>query len=391
MTERLYYTDSYLTQFEATVSNAREGGRRVYLDRTAFYPFSGGQPFDCGVIGGIPVVDVADEGDEIAHITAAPVEVSAVSCAIDWQRRFDHMQQHSGQHLLSAVLAELFGIPTVSFHLGGESSTIDVDGPSLGAEQLRAAEQRANGLVAANRPITVTFEENSAALALRKPSERQRAIRVVSIEGLDRSACGGTHVRATGEIGAVLIRRQERIRGITRIEFLCGARAVRRARADYEALSQIARLFSASVDETPGLVAGQMQALQSLEKTFRKTASELAQRKGRELYSATPLDPSGFRRVLHRQESGPLDETLRVLAQGFASESRAVFIAISRNPASILLAVSADAGIHAGETVKDLVTSAGGRGGGNATLAQGSVPSADAAENILAALHRLPA
>jgi alanyl-tRNA synthetase len=203
----------------------------------------------------VAVQDVVDEGDSVAHVLAAPVEPGPVDCAIDWDRRFDHMQQHTGQHLLSAVFEELLGLHTVSFHLGAESSTIDLEGGTLDAPAAARAERRANQLVSENRPVTVVYEDAAQAEGLRKPSGREGTLRIVSIDGFDRSACGGTHVRTTGEIGVILIRKLEKIRQTVRAEFLCGARAVARARADYEALNKIAQLVSASFD-SPSTRAG---------------------------------------------------------------------------------------------------------------------------------------
>jgi alanyl-tRNA synthetase len=157
MTERLYHHDAYLTAFEARIVERADEGRRVYLDRTAFYPDSGGQPHDRGTLNGVEVTGVEDEDGRIAHILAAPAAGDTVQGRIDWARRYDHMQQHSGQHLLSAVLIELFGIHTVSFHMGAESSTIDVVADRLEPERIRAAEERCAELVFANRPITITF------------------------------------------------------------------------------------------------------------------------------------------------------------------------------------------------------------------------------------------
>ncbi len=388
-TERLYYRDSYLADFTAHVVETSGDRRRIYLDQTAFYPTSGGQPFDTGDIGGVRVIDVIDEGDRIAHLTQSPVTADDVACRIDWARRFDHMQQHTGQHLLSAVLVELFGFPTVSFHLSAEYSTIDIQAPSLDARQAAEAERRANQIVFENRPVAVSFEHAQEAAGLRKASEREGVLRIVSIDRLDRSACGGTHVRSTGEIGPILVRKLEKMRGNVRIEFLCGMRAVRRARTDYEALSAAARSFSAQLDEVPGLIAAQTEKLQETEKARRKLALELAQAQGRELYAATEPDASGIRRVVRRTPSGSIDDELRALAQSFAAGSKAVFLAGIENPPAFLLAVSKDSGLHAGDLVKASVTAAGGRGGGNATVAQGSVPSREAFDGVWQKLSAL--
>jgi alanyl-tRNA synthetase len=383
MTERLYYHDSYLSEFRARVVARSEDGLRVWLDRTAFYPESGGQPADAGTLGGARVVDVIDEEDRIAYVLETPLSADEVEGRIDWARRYDHMQQHSGQHLLSSVFEELYSMKTVSFHLGAEASTIDLETASLDAAQIAAAELRANEIAQGNRAIAVSFEHASEAAGLRKATEREGALRIVTIEGLDRSACGGTHVRATGEIGPILIRRTEKIRGNVRVEFLCGMRAVRRARADYDALSKIARLYSAAVDDTPELAASTLEQAREAEKTRRKLALEAAERRGRELYAAAAEDAAGLRRHIERIKSGTIGDETRALAQSFTSLPRAVFIAVADSPPSILLAASKDSGIHAGDVLKGRLAAAGGRGGGNAQVAQGSLPGAEALEAVV--------
>ena len=382
MSERLYYTDSYLREFRARVTDRSADGRRIYLDRTAFYPASGGQPHDTGSIAGVPLVEVEDEGERIAHVVAAAVDADEVDCRIDWERRFDHMQQHSGQHLLSAVFVERFGIATVSFHLGQESSTIDLETATLDPARVLEAERRANEAVCENRPLAVSFEDAAETRDLRKPSERAGTLRVVSIEGLDRSACGGTHVARTGEIGPILLRKLERIRNTTRVEFLCGGRAVGRARADFDALSRVAQMVSGSLDEAPALVAAQFEAARNADKLRRKLEADLAQYRGRELYSATVPDEAGVRRVLRRQPSGNLED-MRAIAQSFTAQAKAVFVAALDEPPALLLAVSADSGVDAGKVLKAALTQAGGRGGGNQRMAQGSLPSREALEQVL--------
>ena len=239
-TERLYYTDAYQAEFTARVVDTKDDGRRVYLDATAFYPTSGGQKNDLGTLGGVSVVDIVDEENVIAHVLAGPVGDTQVTGKIDWRRRFDHMQQHTGQHLLSAVFDDLFGMKTVSVHFGDSHSTLDLESDSLSADKLQRAECRANEIIAENRAVSVGFEDAGTAKGLRKSVDREGALRIVSIDRLDRSACGGTHVRATGEIGCAMLRGTERIRNTMRVQFLCGLRAITRSRADFEALTGIA-------------------------------------------------------------------------------------------------------------------------------------------------------
>ena len=382
MTDRLYYNDSYLTSFRGRIVDRDESGRKVYLDRSAFYPASGGQPADRGAINGVSVIDVIDEGDRVAHLLSEPVEADEIEGQIDWQRRFDYMQQHSGQHLLSAVLQEMFGLPTVSFHLGEQSSTIDIAAPSLDPEQVKSAERRANDIVFENRPLSVEYCDSSEAKDLRKPSERTGVLRIVSIQGLDRSACGGTHVRSTGEIGPIFVRKLDRVRGNVRIEFLCGGRAIRRAREDFELLSKIARTFSSSLDETASLVAAQQERLAESEKARRRLANDLALLQGRELYD-TASEEGGVRYAEYCVPAGGIDEAVRTLAQSFTSRPAAVFLATSKEPLSILLAASDGSPVHVGEVLKSALTASGGRGGGNARMAQGSVPSAEALQQVV--------
>jgi alanyl-tRNA synthetase len=207
-------------------------------------------------------------------------------------------------------------------------------------------------------------------------------LRIVSIDGLDRSACGGTHVRATGEIGTVLLRKLEKVRQTVRVEFLCGGRAIRRARADYEALSRVAQLFSASLDEAPGMVAAQVETARTVEKARRKLELDLAAYQGKELYRDTIPGSDGVRRLVRRATTGSLDE-LRALAQNFTAQPRAVFVATLLTPPSVLLATSADAGVDAGQKLKAALLEAGGRGGGTARMAQGSVPDGGLLEKVL--------
>jgi alanyl-tRNA synthetase len=373
MTERLYYHDSYVREFRARVVEVSEDGRRVYLDRTAFYPSSGGQPFDIGVLGGVAVREVVDEEDRVVHIVDAPLGLGEVSGEVDWTRRFDHMQQHTGQHLLSAVFEELFGIGTVSFHMGAQVSTIDVSAHALDPRQIERVEERCAEIVAEARPVSITFEDASADLALRKASERTGTLRVVAIQDLDRSACGGTHVRSTAEIGGVQIRKLEKIRGTTRVEFVCGWRALRAARADFRLLSEISRTLSTPFEDVPPLLTAQIEKAKMLEKTCQRLSGELARREGAELHAATAPGEDGIRRVILR---GTIDDAVRTRAQAFIAGGKAVFLAVSEDPPSVLLAASADSGVHAGNRVKEAVSAAGGRGGGNQTLAQGSVPAA---------------
>jgi alanyl-tRNA synthetase len=390
MTSRLYYTDAYTTAFDGCITEISADGQRVYLDRTAFYPTSGGQPFDLGSLGGARVTDVVDEDERVAHVLAAPFSGHTIGDTvrgeIDWQRRFDHMQQHTGQHLLSAVFADLFGYETVSVHFGAERSSLDLGVGAIDAARLGEAERRANEIVWENRPVGVSFEDASTATGLRKPPPREGTLRIVTIAELDRSACGGTHVRATGEIGAITLRGTERIRKQTRVEFLCGTRVVRQARADFEALSAIALFVKASLAEAPALVAAQSAELRDATAARKRLEGELAIHQARALYEMTGPTPAGVRVAVLRRDGGSLEE-IRPLAQAFASLPRTVFVAAVASPATVLVAASDDAGIDAGSLLKSALTAVAGRGGGSPRLAQGTVPNADALDGVVDAIR----
>jgi alanyl-tRNA synthetase len=389
VTERLYYTDPYLREFHARVMDGGEDGRRIYLDRTAFYPASGGQPHDLGTINGVQVVEVIDEGERIAHILAAGgasglSRSEEADCRIDWPRRYDHMQQHTGQHLLSAVLVERFGFPTLSFHMGAETSSIELGTPEFTESQIEEAERRAQELVWAARPVAIAFEEAAAVQGLRKPSERTGALRIIEIEGVDRSACGGTHVRSTAELGPIQIRKSEKIRGNVRIEFVCGQRAQRRARQDYRLLTELTRLTSVAIDSLPGHVATMRDRLTEAEKGRQRLALDLAGRDAEALYDSTAPGPDGVRRAVWLVPAiGPEERTK---AAAYTRRGRALVLIAGTNPMAALVAASEDAGVDAGAVLKKVLTAVGGRGGGSPTLAQGSVPDAQALDAVVAAL-----
>jgi alanyl-tRNA synthetase len=383
VTHRLYYTNSYLAAFTSTVAAESDDRRRVYLAETAFYPTSGGQPHDLGTLGGVEVVDVVDEGERIAHLLSEPLSTPAqpVAGVIDWTRRFDHMQQHTGQHLLSAVFEDLFRYKTMSVHFGPDSSTVDLDAEMVTRDQIVAVEARANAIVAEARTVNVSFEEAAQAMELRKASERSGTLRIVSIDGIDRSACGGTHVRTTAEIGAVLLRSSERVRQATRVGFVCGTRAVRRARRDFESLSRIAGSLSASLDDAAGLVGAQAERLKEGDNARRRLEKELAVFRAREHYDAAAPDSSGVRTLVLR-DAGSMDE-LKTVAQAALSLPKCVIVGTLATPPSLLLAATEDSGIDAGKLLKTELAAAGGRGGGSPRIAQGSMPDAASLESLV--------
>jgi len=375
MTDRLYYTNARLDRFTAVVVDSTHDGRRIVLDRTAFYPTSGGQLHDLGTLGGIAIVDIIDEDERIVHCLADSIGVpvgSMVVGQIDTTRRFDHMQQHTGQHLLSGVLTDEFGWLTLSVHFGDDTNTVDVACDDFDPTVLAAIEHRANALVVQNRRVTISFEDGAEATELRKPSDREGELRIVTIDGIDRSACGGTHVDSTGEIGVILLRRAERTKGNTRIEFVCGHRAVTRARLDAELLTKAARTLSAAPHDLPGLVEQQLHRLTEGERERKRLSGELARYQAAAMWTARIPDSDGVRRIVV-STAGAVKES-ESLAQHLAALGGSAVLVINPAVGGMLMATAEDTGIDAGQRLRTAVQAVGGRGGGSPRLAQGAVP-----------------
>ncbi|MBN2264645.1 MAG: hypothetical protein JW775_02405 [Candidatus Aminicenantes bacterium] len=277
-TKRLYYEDACLTEFEADVVERREhdGRPAVVLDRTAFYPESGGQPWDKGELGGAAVIEVHDLGDAILHVLDRPVGGERLHGRVDWPTRFDHMQQHTGQHVLSQAFFEVLEGETRSFHRGPEVSTLEIGLASASEANLDKVEDRANAIVWEDRAVKISFvpEDRIGEVPLRRPPKKSGLLRVVEVDGFDFSACGGTHVRRTGEIGLVRLGPAEKIRGNLRFEFLCGGRALR----DYRAKDRAARRQAASFSCGPADVPAQVEKLAAEAKALKKRARKLEER-----------------------------------------------------------------------------------------------------------------
>lgn len=386
-TQRLYFNNPEQLLFEAGVLRCDEARTAVVLDQTAFYPTSGGQPHDIGMLADIPVIDVTESGDDVVHHLASPLpeKTDRVHGAVDRPRRRDHVQQHSGQHLLSAILEDRFGWPTVSIHIGREWCTLDLRVNAVPAGALDEAEQIVNELVTDDLPVTSSYEDASSAQKLRKPSKRQGLLRIVTIEGIDRNACGGTHVASTGMIGPVLLRGTEKVRDTVRVQFRCGMRAVRRAHMDAALLTGTAAALSAMADDLPALVQAQRDALLTSEKTCSALRAQLDRHEAQALFMTTPVNSMGLR--VHAERLA--DQTVKsrqVFAQQFVSGSRAVYVVAAVTPPAILLASSSDAHIDCAALLRDALAAAGGRGGGTPVLAQGSVPSAALADGACDAI-----
>jgi alanyl-tRNA synthetase len=397
--ERLYYSDSFLKQFTSTVTAARALESRdgvlawqVALNHSAFYPTSGGQPFDMGVLTAssksgtefdIQVDQVEeDEDGTVWHFVRSELAAGdRVTGCIDWERRFDHMQQHTGQHLLSAVFLRELHAPTVSFHLGESSSTIDVACPSPAHHSLERVERIANEIIGEDRAVSVRYASRAEADAmlaageLRKLPDREGTIRLIDIADLDRNACGGTHVRSTGQIGGLLVRSIEKVTRGTRLEFVCGLRAIRRARADAAILTETAAKLSVGASELAEAVKRLLSEGKADARDKQKLREELAAFHGAKLTAETPLE-DGLRLVVRAIKDRDRDY-VRLLASRTASSASStivIFTAKEAEPARVFLARSPDLHFDCGRMLREALAGMGLRGGGSADLAQGDVP-----------------
>src|SRR5882672_772426 len=308
MTDRLYYNDPYLQAFDAVVLRVadRDGRLAVTLDRTAFYPTSGGQPFDTGTLGPFRVVDVVDEDDgTITHIVEpdpanpqspipSPQTGQSMRGTIDWLRRFDHMQQHTGQHVLSAAFERLFGARTVSFHLGAATSTIDL-ARELSAVEIAAGEEAANAVVWEDRPVAIRYAtaEEAAKLPLRKEPARGGTLRLIDVEHHDLSACGGTHVSRTGSIGMIAVASWERFKGGQRIEFVCGGRALRAHGLLRDAMGAGVRLLSVLPEELPASIERLQAEAKEQKRAMAALQADLARYRAGELAASAETTAIG--------------------------------------------------------------------------------------------------
>jgi len=397
MTDRLYYTDPYLKECDAVIERVdeREGRIAIVLDRTVFYPTSGGQSFDTGTLGSFDVVDVVDQEDgTIAHVLNAnsgtthdvaqdfsPAHPSrsedlryaaghTVHASIDWPRRFDHMQQHTGQHVLSAAFERLFSVPTVSFHLGAEASTIDL-AREVPPRDIAAAEAEANRIVWEDRPVTIRFAtaEEAAQLSLRKPSAREGTLRLIEVEDFDLSACGGTHVARTGAIGIVAIGSFERFKGGQRVEFFCGARALNRFRAMRDTVGAAVRLLSVSADEVPGAIERLQLEMKDQRRAMTALDADLARYRAGE-FAASAEETDNGRLVLRAVDADA--NGLKALASAIPAHPGYMVVLVSTaKPALVVVARSEDRSVQANQLLSALMARFGGRGGGKPNFAQG--------------------
>lgn len=398
MTERLYYTDAYQCTFQATIRavTTNEGRHALVLDRTAFYPTSGGQPYDTGKLGEFTVIDVVTDDDgHVYHIVAEEADATlagqVIEGQIDWARRYDHMQQHAGQHLLSQVFYQTAGFETVAVHFGATESTLDLAVAEVSPAQLDAMEAAANALVYQALPIRAYLIDESAlgTIPLRRPPKVKGQIRIVEIDRFDYSACGGTHCRTTAEIGPIKLIKSERRRGQVRITFLCGNRAYQDYVAKHRLLAEAATLFNNEMGQVPTLIERALVQLRDSQRLNETLQAELLGYEATTLYqSASPLNSYQLISQIFTDKSLA---TVKLLASQLQSYPGAVILfgVQEEAKASLCFACTATLPLHMGNLLRTVLQEFGGKGGGRADSAQGGGITAEQLTPALVLAQRL--
>lgn len=393
-TEKLYYQDPYLREFKARILKKDplpEGKFAIVLDRTAFYPEGGGQPCDLGTLNGIPVIDVRTTNEEIFHTTLGDPGEETVRGVLDWNRRFDHMQQHSGEHILSGILLANYQAENVGFHLSASTCQIDVTLPALSAEQAAAIEDAANAVIFANLPVIGQFVEQAdlAAYSLRKePGKEFSQIRLVSVEACDCCPCGGTHVARTGDVGLFKLRGWEKRKNNIRLDFVCGGRALADYRLKHDLSRALLTRFSTPVEGVLPAVERTLEKLDAnqalLSSTRKSYHEELAARLLAEAGNSGESGPLVVSRAFINYGAGDLqDFASRITAAGGICLAATTDSETGRT--SLLFAAAANPPLPMNELLKQTLTPFGGKGGGNAMSAQGGVQDVDAARILAVA------
>ena len=387
VTERLYYSDSHLIEFEARVVDVTDrvsGWTAVVLDRTAFYPTGGGQPSDTGTLDGARVAECVDDGDKgVLHMVqgATPARDAVVRGRVDWPRRLDHIQQHTGQHILSQAFVKLFNAPTKGFRVMDASCEIDVELNNPTTEIIERAVELANNVIWEDREITIlnVSADEAAELPLRRESSRQGELRLIEIEGFDLTPCGGTHAYRTGEVGMIAVRSWERAKGLTRIEFVAGTRALADYRKANKTAREVAALFSTGRDDAPQLAAHMVEENKELHRRIR-LLEEVAAGVEAERLLATALDG-----VVMQVFDGRDAESLKKLAHALVATPGTVALLGSRDKdtARLVFARSSGAPGDMNALMREACAMLEGRGGGRPDMAQGGGKNVDKLNDAL--------
>ena len=395
-TERLYYQDSRLLEFDARVIDLRErddGAIAVTLDRTAFYPTGGGQPNDLGMLGEAQVIDcIDDEDDTVLHVVVGPVPQpgDTVHGKVDGLRRLDHLQQHTGQHILSAAFVKLFDAPTRSFRMLDQQCEIDVELSDPSQARIEAAVDQANRIIWEDRPIQIrnVTPEQASSLPLRKEPARQGELRVIEIDGFDLTPCGGTHARATGEVGIIAVRSWERAKGLTRIQFMAGIRVLLDYRNANRAATDVAAVFSAGRDDAPALVVRLIEENKRLARRVRELDQIACRVEAAELLKEHNL---GGTLIINKVFADRDAESLKRLALALIARPNVIALLGARDGenARLVFARSPDAAGDMNAAMRKACEVIDGRGGGKPEMAQGGGKNVAALDEALRVAEEL--
>ena len=396
MTERLYYHDSFLKNFTANVTACEPAAGRfkVTLDRTAFYPTSGGQPHDLGTLGSAPVIEVADAEDHVVHYTTAEVPTGPVQGAIDWARRFDHMQQHTAQHLLSAAFLELYKMQTISFHLGEELCTIDLATPSLTPSQLDQAERRTNEVIFEDRIVEIRFgtADELAEAGVRKAVDREGILRAIRIAEFDFQPCGGTHLSRTGQAGMILLRRFEKRRDAFRVEFVAGGRALASAKREHALLLEAATTLTCGLPEVPAGVVKLAEERRAATSALKDLEDKYADAEAARLLAQAEPAPAAAAnaRLITATVRTPSPTYTSLLAAKIVGHTGAAgfhVVAVLANDISGQVAVAQTKGgpLDVSAVLRDTLAEIPGKGGGRRDFAQATLADPSQAAQFISA------
>jgi len=396
-TRRLYYDDSFLREFDARILTCEPEGHNgtpawaVVLDSTGLYPTSGGQPHDLGKLGDANILDVRDEEDEIVHVIDRELKPGSIHGCIDWTRRLDHMQQHTGQHLLSAMFQERFGRPTVSFHLGLEICTIDLRGPEPTDEILQGAEHAANLIIQEDRPVTVRYgtAEDLAEQGVRKEVKREGILRAIEIEGADLQPCGGTHLHRTSQIGIILVRRCSRMRQDWRVEFVCGLRAERVARRDFQVLRAAAAKLACAPEDVGTSAERAITERDAHFKTVRSLLQRLAETDAATALQSLKAGSNGIRVFARAFDEESQPEYLNNFATQLAKSEKTVALLGRFACGHLIFAQHPAAGKDMNALLKQVLAQFAGKGGGTRDFARGKLSDPAQAEKAVAFAEQL--
>ncbi|KKI94021.1 alanyl-tRNA synthetase [Bacillus sp. SA1-12] len=393
VSEKLYYQDSYLRSFTTKLARQdmdQKGRYYAVLDKTAFYPTGGGQPHDIGTINGVNVLDVEEIDGEIRHFIEVPLNgEDHVTGELNWERRFDHMQQHAGQHILSAAFENKHGFKTVSFHLGNEICTIDLEIANLTEHEARTAEEMANHIIIENRPIESKWvtEEELSKYSLRKELSVSDDIRLVIIPDFDYNGCGGTHPASTGQVSSISILNWEKQKKNIRVHFVCGDRVLKQLREKQRVIQGLTTILNAPQEKMKEAADRLLQNSKRLEKEVEELTSQLIEHEAIRLIDKTDKN-GGIKMIKSLFKNRPISDLQPLARMITAKNNECVVLFVTENESKLQLVCSSNQALNMNQLVKKVLPLINGKGGGNESFAQGGGEKIVTGEHLLMELER---